>query len=754
MGRMSRILHFGVLFVWAYWSTAGIAADERFEAWLADGQRLTAEELPSWPLPGVPGRFSGEDLFADRNPVRLMVDTLRAGAATRARKSACLVFANGDVLPGMPVGIDQEPILPPGRMPRVRVAVEPPLVPLHGAELLVRAERIRRLASAERIAVAEPPAGTVLSADGRQWQARAIRWRDGGLSILTEEGVVDAAFADLADVVFPGVEIVPAVLEDNLYCGDAPGMAIVRIQATNGAVVTTARFRREQVQDTRRVRGNEGVMVTMQPAWSHQPLALPGLEMVCCGYRAANEMPLASLPVSEVFGRRAIGRGSLWSTNRPGIGALLATREQRADMGVTTWSETAVAFSLPPQARSLALSVGMEQTMGDGGCVRCKIVAGQTLWDSGIFQGKDQTQHSGVLDVRGQETVQLVTEFAHDQRPAGADPFDIRDQVAWLHPLVTLDLGPSAGDRAASMLAGLREWKVEQGEWSEFGLTSQWSEPGEQWDAVVSLPKERELVLSRRLRVVRGGDVLELLTVSPTDLNEHEFELTVDGEVVKWRNNADRNQLRQWMLRYARTRSRERSEETNLTERLAYWWDLSPWRGREIDLRLRLRGKNEQNAIAWRNLAMRSAIANLPVGEEPRRPDLRLTALDPLRGDHGNRGARKASDEPILLLGQTFEDGISLARDTRVTYSVPPEGQSFVAIVGCTTQVAGPVQVLIDDRVMWERAAINSLHGAEQIALAIPKGAKTLTLVNGADGLFYGVVAFAEAGFVSEAPRN
>src|SRR4029079_5417235 len=76
------------------------------------------------------------------------------------------------------------------------------------------------------------------------------------------------------------------------------------------------------------------------------------------------------------------------------------------------------------------------------------------------------------------------------------------------------------------------------------------------------------------------------------------------------------------------------------------------------------------------------------------------------------------------------------------------EYKKFVAVVGCPEQVAGPVQVLIDDRVVWERAAISSLSPAEQIEIAIPAGAKTLTLQSGAEGLYYGFAAFAEAGFV------
>ena len=60
------------------------------------------------------------------------------------------------------------------------------------------------------------------------------------------------------------------------------------------------------------------------------------------------------------------------------------------------------------------------------------------------------------------------------------------------------------------------------------------------------------------------------------------------------------------------------------------------------------------------------------------------------------------------------------------------------------------MQVLIDDRVVWERAAISSLSPAEQIEIAIPAGAKTLTLQSGSESLYYGAAAFAEAGFVTK----
>jgi hypothetical protein len=77
-----------------------------------------------------------------------------------------------------------------------------------------------------------------------------------------------------------------------------------------------------------------------------------------------------------------------------------------------------------------------------------------------------------------------------------------------------------------------------------------------------------------------------------------------------------------------------------------------------------------------------------------------------------------------------------------------PEYRRLVGVIGCTTQVAGPVQILIDDRVVWERDAISALAPAEQIDLPIPVGARQLALQCGSESLYYGNAAIAEAGFV------
>jgi hypothetical protein len=73
-----------------------------------------------------------------------------------------------------------------------------------------------------------------------------------------------------------------------------------------------------------------------------------------------------------------------------------------------------------------------------------------------------------------------------------------------------------------------------------------------------------------------------------------------------------------------------------------------------------------------------------------------------------------------------------------------------VAVAGCAHQVTGPVQVLIDGQVAWERSLLMGLAPAEQIDIAIPAGARALTLQIGKTGSSYGYAAFAEAGFVTK----
>jgi hypothetical protein len=339
------------------------------------------------------------------------------------------------------------------------------------------------------------------------------------------------------------------------------------------------------------------------------------------------------LPSETLANRRLISQSSPWLANRAAGGGLLAADDRESDLGLITHSHSEIAFDLPVSARTLEISVGLDRATQGGGCVRCKVVAeksgGEVLWDSGIIQSSDGLQETGPLEVVGLIRVILVTEFAHEGRPAGADPLDIRDQVCWLDPLVKLDLsGSGQAERVLAVLAGVGDWNLAGDGWRDLAIASRWNATISCWEPVLSLPRERELRLTRQYRVTNTADIVELLTACPLNLEEHEFELKVNGEPLDWHNNANRNNLRSWVSKYGRGRPRE-EENSPLSDRLAYWWDLSAYRGKTVNLELSLRGERDRNEIGWRGLSIRSAIGNVSESGQSLAADVSLTSLEP-----------------------------------------------------------------------------------------------------------------------------
>jgi len=739
-----------------------LPAADRYEAWLADGKKVTSNFLAAWPTPGSSSRFENQELLDAKNPVRLIRD--RAMAASL--QAPYVVLANGDIISGSPVSL--EPTL--GRItavPRVKLQLEPPLMPVVGTGLAVRTDRIVRIVGSAEAARAEPPPGTVVLADGRRLVARSLRWRELGLAILTSEGIVEAAYGELADVVFLNVDRTTAVLDDNLWAGasrDRGGLPIARFQMAGGAVITTSRVRRE-IEQSRRRRLTTTVNYYVQPAWADQPMALPETQIVACGFRRPDEVPLSLLTATTLANERLIGKAQPWLANRSPSGGLFTAGGRESDLGISAHAKSAIAFDLPASARTLQMAVAMDKSVGRGGCVKCQVLAGgeqgEVLWNAGIFTGSYGCIESPALDVAGQTRVVLVADYAHEGRPEGADPLDIRDEVVWLAPTVTVERATDSRGRGVSgLLPGLEDWELVGNDWGRPVLDCRWNLLARTWDTVLTLPRQAQLQLRRKLSVTAACEVLEFFTASPRELNEHDFSLTVNGTEVEATNNTPRDELQKWVKNYGRLPIREESDDPRYSDKLAYWWDLSPWRGQEVTLELTIQGALEQNEFAWRNFSLRSPIANLSAGGSPRKPTVQLTSLtvagDASRGDRKRPAAnvipipRYRDRGPIRFLGRQFAGGYGLSKDSSVSFPLKPEYREFVAVAGCCLQVAGPMQVLIDDHVVWERSLVSSLSPAEQIEIPIPPGAKMLTLLTGNDTTYSGYAAWAEAGFVTK----
>jgi hypothetical protein len=746
-----------VLFV-APWPRAEAA--ERYVAWLANGRKISAPRLTSWHTPVTLLGMQGQGDDADKSRLRLIRDR----QAKVELKPPYLLLANGDVLTGGPVQLEPD-LGRQGITPRVRVQLEG-MLPVSGTGVVVRTDRIARIVgSADASLRQEPPPGTVQLADGRRLVARSIKWREYGLALLTSAGIVEANYPDIVDAVFPDVDPMAAVLDDNLFAGGDSSPAvpapIVRFQLTSGATITASRITREQERTRRGRRGGVELATYyyVQPAWADQPLALPEKDVAWCGYREANEAPLSLLPAELVESQQLVGGGPIWQRSAGSTGGLPASGPWEADLGLVTHSHSEIAFTLPPKAKSLQTTVGLDRAVGAGGCVRCRIVAdqpdGKVLWDSGILLGSDEPKATGPIDVALCERVILVTQFAHEGRPAGADPLDIRDQVVWLAPLLELDF--DWAQQLPAVLAGTAGWQIAGSGLDQAQIASRWNINAAAWDPVLLLPRATELKLTRRLSVSRASDVVELLTACPLELDEHEFRLAVNGQRVESHLSLTPEIQKQWVRFRDRPRSRD-EDNSHLNDRLAYWWDLAAWRGQEVTLELTIGGGRERNEVTWRGLSVRGVIGNLPAGGEPLPFDVPLTSLEPFALASGRGRAKPVKDGlpgervplPIRFLGQRFTDGYGLALNSSISFPLAPEHRRFVAVAGCPLFVAGPMQVLIDGKVVWDRPLMLGLEPAEQIDIPIPAGAKTLTLQTGPESSYTGLGAWANAGFVTQ----
>ena len=160
-------------------------------------------------------------------------------------------------------------------------------------------------------------------------------------------------------------------------------------------------------------------------------------------------------------------------------------------------------------------------------------------------------------------------------------------------PLVELDL--SEQEPLKGVLAGAALWELAGDSANDVRVNSEWDVSDSTWNPTLILPAGDGLTLTRKVNVSRTGDVVELLTVCPDEANAHDIELAVNGKPAPYQVSMTPEIQRQW-LRY-RDRSRLRdNDRSHLTDRFAYWWDLSPWRGQEVTLKLTVRGGREPRA--------------------------------------------------------------------------------------------------------------------------------------------------------------
>ncbi|MCA9249340.1 MAG: NPCBM/NEW2 domain-containing protein, partial [Planctomycetales bacterium] len=441
-----------VLLLYALACASLRAEEPRYVAIFDNGERHTGDKVDDWFFADRMPRLNGRNLLDEGNPARVIYDT----QSNLAILGAHLELANGDLLPGR-----VERYEPASASHVATLVVRSPLAGANQT-VRVRADAVRRIASSTDKTAFAP--GFLESSDGQRVRAERVRFAAQGVRGLTASGTVDFGFVELREAHFDVAE--PFLAWRNAIWLDTfePEQFYFHLHTASGGRLTVPRELARG--DIEKASGGASPRFAVQPLWSLDPLYLFHDDIASASQLRLREVPLSLFEPVAVEQRSAISHWP-WQANASLQGEPLRVEELVSDLGLATHSYTALTFALPEQAEELFTVVGIDPACRRGGCARASIhresASGLEIWRSDFLRGGQSPVRVGPLDVRGAKQLTFVTDFAHDGRPTGADPFDIRDFVHWLMPFVRLQpdawnkFPPREPDQLMPELAG---WQI------------------------------------------------------------------------------------------------------------------------------------------------------------------------------------------------------------------------------------------------------------------------------------------------------
>jgi len=185
----------------------------------------------------------------------------------------------------------------------------------------------------------------------------------------------------------------------------------------------------------------------VQPVWSDVPLWLRFTTIRSRLAFHAGETPLTRLLPSKALQQSTFGAGLTWRNGASVLGGELRSGGKAYGWGFGVHADNELEFELPPGAKTFRTLIALDDTVGDGGCASAAIYlndrSGKPIYESPLLIGSTQVYDTGDLSLQsdnapptGRQRLILVVHSKHKDRPANADPYDVRDHVNWLEPIV------------------------------------------------------------------------------------------------------------------------------------------------------------------------------------------------------------------------------------------------------------------------------------------------------------------------------
>ena len=433
-------------------------------------------------------------------------------------------------------------------------------------------------------------------------------------------GGVDVPFAELAELDMPRIDWWNAYFEQVALLTPDCKLRLMRLQSLDGlrATVSPDRVQVMPWGD----QNNQDYVVSGGAAGLVDGCAFstPYADLDAAVLRAARGAAVARSNRRRLgFARRWRSAGGRESTINVQGGPLISGGKEFG-WGLGTQAYTELEFPLPACAVSFRSTVGLDKVVGKGGCARAIVYAqkaeGQPLYRSDHLIGSDKVVDTGVLPLNAavpDPQLVIVSHPDSSDRPAGADPLDIRDVVDWLEPQLNLDLEKLRAEvrsRLLRLLPGLGGLDRSPG-----ARMVAWSFAN-RWDANTQSfhfefrPEAAAVTLTRSVRIEPDQNWL-LLYVSRN----------ADGKCHLADSGRDSHR------RQAGRRVRRSTRVGGPIRRRCYA-GVDKFHDRQVALEVRLVSRGDNSFVDWRSLAIVDRLPTLfEVFEDEVQRPIKLTAV-------------------------------------------------------------------------------------------------------------------------------
>jgi len=564
----------------------------RYLAVFADGQRVEGTEVTGWPAGGASVRMDETALLDPKRPLRWLRDrSLQPWDPGGGAGVGFVEFVGGDRLAGRISGVEPSR---PGRPARLRVHLAESLTMRSHTwrnPIRVSPTDVRRVVWGRQVPRAFSPM-TLFLRDGSRLRFISMGWTNAGVRLLLADGVRVVPFEQAAELhLRPGDPWDAYCRELAVLSPDCSG-TLVRIETASGMILTGSADRFRAFADGRRK--DMRAYGYFQPAWASDAVCVPLDTIRTWWHFVPHEVPLTRLAPVRTVQRSMTGYRWRPRRNLNVAGGSLIAGGKLAGWGLGVHAHSELIFELPAFVESFRTRVGLDASVGTGGCARAMVYVnaakGKPLFRSDVLVGSAGLADTGDLKLpaagEDRRHLVLVADAAHADRPAGADPLDIRDMVNWTEPVLHLNRAALRAEVARRVptvtMPALQGWAVATAG-GMAPIRSQWYQIDKDPPRCISAVSTggTPLALSRKVRIAPARRWLKLrVRQVGTPVAVGCVDVRVDGRVAA------------------------RIPVNHGNSDLPYVLSLAAWHGKQVDLRVVYTPGAPDEHVQFRALAL------------------------------------------------------------------------------------------------------------------------------------------------------